>query len=340
MAPRNSRKRGPTMSALPDRAMIDQALAWHLRLKAADEDAWLEFAEWLNADPARNGAYEAVADGDARMLRVLERATFPSNDEHGQPPEISNDEDGAAYSGGGEGVRRNRWRLAAVAASVTVAGLFGAQMLPNRDTHYSIETAAGETRTVSLADGSEIQLNGGTKIGLDKSDFRLVELARGEARFSVKHDNAAPFTVVAGEQRLVDIGTVFNVVRTDRQLRVGVAAGAVRFEDTAKTVNLRAGDSLAADHRGTIEISKSTVASIGSWAGGKLVYDQAPLQQVADDLSRSIGISLELPRRLRSKSFLGVIQTDGGREAVRARLEELIGEKIVADGTRWSVKAR
>lgn len=324
------------MSAIPDRAMTEQAIAWHLRLKDAEEDTWIEFAEWLNADPAHNGAYEAVADGDARISTVLERATFPPGDEHERTPDFSNDDDGVR----GELVRRNPWRWGALAASVAVAGLFGVQMLPNRDAPYSIETLAGEARTVSLADGSKILLNGNTRIVLDKNDTRWAEIARGEARFVVKHDDSDPFTVVAGEQRLVDIGTVFNVVRTDRQLRVGVAEGAVRFEGMARTVDLRAGDSLAADNRGKIEISQRPVASIGSWADGELVYDQTPLEQVADDLSRSIGISLALPRAMRSKSFSGVIQTDGDRDAVRARLEQLIGEKIVAEGTRWSVEAR
>lgn len=328
------------MSAFPDRAMVEKAVAWHLRLKEADEDAWIQFAAWLEADPAHNGVYEAVADGDVRMSLLLESATFPPADGHERLPEFSNDEDDIAYDGGSERVLRPRWRWGALAASIAAAGLFAVQMLPNRDSPYSIETPAGETRTVSLADGSEVLLNGGTKIILDKNDIRSVEIARGEARFAVKHDDSDPFTVVAGEQRLVDIGTVFNVVRTDRQLRVGVAEGAVRFEGAARAVNLRAGDSLTADSRGTIEISQIAIASVGSWADGKLVYDQAPLAQVADDLSRSIGISLELPRGMGSRSFSGVIQTDGDREALRARLEELIGEKIVADGTRWFVEAR
>ena len=328
------------MSAFPDHTMVEQAIAWHLRLKEADADAWVEFAEWLNADPAHNGAYEAVADGDARMLPLLEKATFPAGDEHEQPPEFSNDEEALAHGGRSGFVRRNPWRWGALAASIAVAGVLGVQMLPNRDATYPIETSGGETRTVSLADGSEIQLNGSTRIVLDKSDARLVKIARGEARFVVAHDDTDPFTVVAGEQRLVDIGTVFNVVRTDRQLRVGVSEGAVRFEGTVRTVNLGAGDTLVADKGGAIEISRSPIASIGSWAAGRLVYDQAPFEQVADDLSRSIGISLELPQGMRSRSFSGVIQTDGDRNAVRARLEELIGEKIVADGTRWSVEAR
>lgn len=327
------------MSAVPDRAMLE-AIAWHLRLRDADEDAWLEFAGWLNTDPAHNGAYEAVADRDASLSIVLERATFPPSDEQQRPREVSNDEDGLAYGVSGDVPRRNRWRWGALAASIAVAGFFGAQMLPSQDARYSIETAAGETRTVLLPDGSKILLNGSTKLVLDKSHNRLVEMSRGEARFAVKHDEADPFTVVAGEQRVVDIGTVFNVVRTDRQLRVGVAEGAVRYLGTTRTVELRAGDNLAADSRGTIEVSKSPVAAIGSWVDGELVFDQTPLGQVADDLSRSIGISFKLPPGMRSRSFSGVIQTDGDRDTVRARLEELIGEKIVVDGTSWSIEAR
>lgn len=328
------------MSVLPDRAMIEQAIAWHLRLKDADEGAWVEFAAWLEADPAHNDAYEAVADGDARMSPLLESASFPSDNEPSRPPEFSNDEDLVAYDGSGEPVRRPRWRWGALAASITVAGLLGVQMLPNPNSRYSVETPAGETRSVSLADGSAILLNGGTTIVLDKDDARSVEITRGEARFVVKHDDSDPFIVVAGEQRLVDMGTVFNVVRTDRELRVAVSEGAVRYEGMARTVDLRPGDSLAADNRGQIQVSQKPIASIGSWADGKLVYDQAPLEQVADDLSRSVGISLEIPRTLRSRRFSGVIQTAGNRTALRERLEELIGEKIVADGTRWSVDAQ
>ncbi|WP_198045975.1 FecR family protein [Novosphingobium aquimarinum] len=327
------------MSAKPDRAMAEQAIAWHLRLADADENAWAEFAEWLNADPAHNSAYEAVVDGDARMFPLLEKASFPEAEEDQRGPEPTDAEVARAYHSGGSAVRRNPWRWGAIAASIAVAGLIGIQQFSLDDT-YPIETSVGEMRTISLADGSEIQLNGDTRIVLDKNDSRSVKIAQGEARFAVKHDDADPFTVVAGEQRLVDIGTVFNVVRTDGQLRVGVAEGAVQYEGNARIVRLRAGDTLAADEGGNVEISRSPVAWIGSWTAGKLVYDQTSLQQVADDLSRSVGISLDLPPRMRSRSFSGVIQTNGDRDAVRTRLEELIGEKIIADGTRWSVVAQ
>lgn len=326
------------MSVFPDRAIVEQAIAWHLRLQDADEHAWAEFADWLSLDPIHNEAYEAVVDGDARMLPVLEQASFPETERALPTPQSSNDDD-YRYAEGDDGAARNPWRWGALAASLAVAGLVGVQLLSNRDATYPVETSVGETRTLALADGSEIQLNGKTRLILDKNDDRSVEIAHGEARFVVTHDDADPFIVVAGDQRLVDIGTVFNVVHTDRQLRVAVSEGAVRYEGFAQEVELFAGDALVVSD-GKIEKTQLPVATIGSWTGGRLVYDQAPLQQVAEDLFRSTGISLELPSRMRPTIFSGVIQTDGDPDTLRQRLEELIGERIVAEGTRWSIGTR
>jgi transmembrane sensor len=334
------------MSARPDRAVIEQAIGWHLRLRNADESTWLEFAEWLGADPAHNDVYETVVDGEAAMLPLLEKATFAQREERHQPLEVQDDQDAvvegvqAEAEAEAQAARQRRWRWGSLAASLALAIVVGVQVMPAFNTTYRVETVVGESRSVSLDDGSEVQLNGGTRLVLDRSEPRLVEIAHGEARFTVRHDDAEPFTVVAGEQRLVDLGTVFNVVRTDREVRVGVAEGAVRFEGPARTVDLNAGDTLVADNNGAIDVSRRPVASIGSWADGRLVYDQAPLGQVAEDLSRSIGIPIDLPRPMRLRSFSGVIQIDGNRDAVRARVEDLIGATIVDDGTRWSVATR
>lgn len=328
------------MSNSPDRTMVEQAIAWHLRLNDADEAAWTEFAEWLDADPAHNGAYEAIVDRDLNMLAVLEKASFPATIEPEPFVQDNSATDECDVQIKGKIGRRSYWRWSAIAASIAAVGLVAVQMLPNTNSHYAIETLPGESRTVALSDGSEIFLNGDTKIILDKGDARQAELAKGEARFDVKHDDADPFTVVVGKHSLVDIGTVFNVVRTDGHLSVGVVEGAVRFAGGARTVDLRAGDSLSADSSGNIELSKHPVTTIGSWADGVLIYEKAPLEQVASDLSRSIGISLELPQGLRSRAFSGVIQTSGDRDSVRSRLEELIGERIIVDGTHWSVAPR
>ena len=48
---------------------MEQALAWHLRLRDADETAWEEFTAWLERDPAHNAAYEEVATRDDAQRR-------------------------------------------------------------------------------------------------------------------------------------------------------------------------------------------------------------------------------------------------------------------------------
>jgi transmembrane sensor len=139
------------MSAPLDRAIVEQAVAWHLRLQDADEDAWIQFAAWLDADPAHNGAYEAVADRDARVSAVLDRATFPPSDDHERPTESSIHEAGNANGVIGASAHRNLWRWGALAASIAVAGFSAVEILSDRHAPYAIETSAGETRTPRLS---------------------------------------------------------------------------------------------------------------------------------------------------------------------------------------------
>lgn len=324
------------MPNAPDARIMDEAIAWHLRLAQGRAEDWPDFVEWLEADPARNDAYEAVADRDAALPALLVASDIPAPGE--TEAAEARQEQGATSASGSEPQRATGvWRWGALAASIAVAGLVGLQLMSGQAAPYAIETAAGESRMIALADGSEIRLNGDSRIMLDRSDPRVARLERGEARFAVKHDPASSFTVTVGEARLTDIGTVFNVVRSGVAMRVGVSDGAVRFEGFDRKVDLGAGDTLTIDADGTIAIAKAPETAIGSWAEGVLVYDAAPLQTVAEDLSRGLGITLALSPAMRRQSFSGVIQTNGGPEAVRTRLEELLDTRIASNGSRWTL---
>lgn len=327
------------MSHSREALVLDQAVSWHIRLKEADDQAWVEFAEWLAANPAHNDAYEAVADEDERLSPYLSVAAFPAGLENSASHRANTD-----YLEEVDGVGRNtasrpallRW--GALAASIAAAAVLAFQFMPAGSEKYTLATAPGEVRTIALADGSEIMLNGASKIILDRNHERQAELLSGEARFKVTHDDAAPFTVIAGDSRIVDVGTVFNVVRTNQQLRVAVAEGAVRFEGSSGKLDLKPGDAISVDSGGSIRIARRPTSAIGSWTQGALVYEAAPLGTIAEDLSRSLGVTMSLSAAMRSKPFTGVIQTDGNRAAIRARLEQLIGVPIVADGSNWTVQ--
>jgi len=307
-------------------AIAQRALAWHLRLRDADAEEWQEFTAWLTQDPAHNDAYEAVALRDAQFDEVLAQASFPQPALHAQ----SDAQDRQATP-------PNRLRWLALAASVALVLFLSVRFLAPGGDSYAIETQPGETRTIALADGGAIVVNGGSRIVLDREDERIAELVEGEAHFTVTHDAADPFVVTIGENRLVDIGTVFNVVRHDKDLRVAVAEGAVRYEG-GENVELAAGQAMRRRADGKIEVIRQPVDAIGGWVDGMLVYDRAPLADIAADLTRTTGISIELVPGLEQRRFSGVIQTRGDPASLRQRVAAVLGLTVEAGEAGWTVR--
>lgn len=307
-------------------AIEERALAWHLRLRDADVVDWQEFTAWLAQDPAHNDAYEAVALRDAQLDEVLPQASFPEAATEAQ-----------ASAQDAQTAPRNRLRWLALAASVAFAVFLSVRFLVPGADSYAIETKPGETRTIALADGGAIVVNGGTRIVLDREDERIAELVRGEAHFTVVHDAADPFIVTIGDSRLVDVGTVFNVVRQGGDLRVAVAEGEVRYEGV-ESVDLAAGQAMHRMADGTIEVTRQRIDAIGGWVDGTLVYDRAPLADVAADLTRTTGIAVDLAPGLEQRRFSGVIQTRGDPASLRDRVAAVLGLTVDANEAGWTVR--
>ena len=102
-----------------------------------------------------------------------------------------------------------RWPFFKIAAAVFVFGLLGVASKTHLATPYyaTYTTPIGGHKTLTLTDGSEIELNTDTVIRLAKDgDQRTAWLDRGEAYFQIKHDAAHPFVVTAGNRRVTDLG--------------------------------------------------------------------------------------------------------------------------------------
>ncbi|MEZ5656354.1 MAG: FecR domain-containing protein [Sphingobium sp.] len=309
--------------------MKEEAIAWHLRLVQGSGDDWERFVDWLEIDPRHNDIYQAVAEADADLdglADLLPTSALPvlENTDHG------------AMEYGHQRSRIGKWRARAIAASVVLA-VGGAWISYNHvDGRYSVTTRPGEMRKLALTDGTRIALNGSTELVLDRDDPRQVELKSGEALFTVRHDKARPFTLTVGENQIVDVGTVFNVLKNNRALRVEVAEGAVRYVDGPVSHRLNAGDTLSIYGNEVIEGHLPDTA-IGSWAEGKLVYRDRPLIEVVGDISRAKGVAIELGPDLSLHKFTGVIQLTGDDETVRRRFEQLLGLRVTGTSDGWSI---
>ena len=158
-------------------------------------------------------------------------------------------------------------------------------------------TGIGERDTVRLRDGTTVILGPASRLAVAEGygrRSREVHL-RGEALFDVRHDDARPFTVHAGQAWVRDIGTTFSVTADSAAgVRVVVTQGAVALraadEPEDSEVVLQRGDrgTLAA---GRIRTERATEDDV-AWTRGRLVFRDAPFPQVAADLRRWYGVEL------------------------------------------------
>lgn len=294
-----------------------EALDWIIRQHEPAFDAWEPFADWLEAAPEHAAIYHAMADADRDVPALLPRVPAPV------PLPLPR-----------RLVGRRAWLGAAIAAAAVAAGtytLVGLQPQP-----YEVATAAGETRLLMLADGSRVDMNGGTRLRLDRRDPRSVELVDGEAVFTVVHNAAQPFELAVGGATLRDVGTVFNVTRHKGTTDVAVAEGEVVFNPDVENVRLSAGRMLhSVDKETRLVIGEIEPGVVGAWRTGRLAYAGAPLRLVAEDLSRNLGMNIEAAPTVAERKFRGVISFGRDRKAVIARLGPLLGVKVQGEGDRW-----
>lgn len=176
--------------------------------------------------------------------------------------------------------------------------------------HY--QTLRGQRQNIQLADGSSIELSADSELRtrLNRNE-RLVELLRGEAYFTVKHDAERPFVVTAVNGEITDIGTRFDVRVDDAQVEVAVEEGSVRI-DAAESRTLQAGQIAAYDQRGQfVETGALDVKQRIAWRSGLLIFQNQPLHQVIAELQRyhDVSVSLASPSLAKLK-VSGTFHTD------------------------------
>ncbi len=201
---------------------------------------------------------------------------------------------------------------------------------------YEVSTRPGVQQTVTLAGGTTIELNGDTRLTLDRDDPRFAELHQGEAVFAVIHDEKRPFRVNVDGAELVDLGTRFTVLREGPVTEVAVAEGLVMYNPDSEAIRLPAGKRLrATDGDPTIQLAEIAPEAVGGWTSGRLVYDNVPLASVAADLSRTLGIAVRADPSVAARPVTAVIQLPAERSRLPGELEKLLDIKVRQANGDW-----
>jgi transmembrane sensor len=145
----------------------------------------------------------------------------------------------------------------------------------------------GEVRTVTLVDGSRVDLNTDTAIMVDYSDkARRIRILRGEAFFSVTKNPLRPFIVSDNEFTATAVGTRYAVRAESGAGDVQVEEGRVEIRNGAARIMLDAGFAANIAARGGITVYRADVGDATAWRSGRLIFSQRPLRAVLATLAR------------------------------------------------------
>ncbi|HLY87728.1 MAG TPA: FecR domain-containing protein [Acetobacteraceae bacterium] len=312
-----------------ERQRHEQALDWVRRIHDPTFADWNGHADWLEAEPRNLDAFDAASLLIEDATEELERAPAPAlavND-NGIQPQTPSRIGWRGWWRGGAGL--------GLAVAASIAGIVALpSLLSSGGQPYSIATGPGEHRTIALADGTTIALNGNSQILLDRVSSRRANLDRGEAFFTVVHDAAHPFEVHAGSATFQDVGTAFDMVRDTRGTEVAVREGAVMYDPAGAALSLDGGQAIRIAANGAV-IRNTDVAAIGSWRQGRLLYRDATLPEVAADLARSIGQPVSVDRAVRTRRFSGVIIIDDDHPRMFRRLAAVMNVAILPEKNGW-----
>ncbi len=296
-----------------------EALDWLVRVNDPAFEAWDDWQAWMAADAAHAEAYWRLAESEAEAVEALKAVPVVSV-QRVMPRRAS-------------GLPRR----SAIAAAVAVLAVGGAWVgWSQRAQTWIIETAPGETRTVTLDDGSSVSLAGGTRLVLDRKNPRDIDLEAGRALFEVVHDETRPFVVQVADATLTDLGTTFDVTRLEGGARVSVSEGIVRVDMQDATETLNAGDGALATAQG-IERREVATEDVAAWREGRLSYTGETLSVVAEDLSRALNRPIVVSPQVADRRFSGSLTTTHAADQ-RARLARLLGVSVVEDGEGWRLE--
>ena len=198
-----------------------------------------------------------------------------------------------------------RWFAAAAAILVMVAAALLVTNPPGNviteSAPVTYETAIGESRIVSLPDGSTMNMNTASRVIVDyTADARRIILDFGEIYLDVAKDADRPMSVVAGDRVVTALGTKFSVKRVGSDLQIAVEEGTVAVTRQGSLPPVAAGTigdddillqagaiaEIIDDNEPVATASAAAVERAQGWRHGIVRFDSEPLVEVIGEFNR------------------------------------------------------
>lgn len=259
---------------------------------AKDEQNRESFFECLAAWEAQNSQFtpdvhEALKRHEQRMIHQPVRPINPA-------PVIETDVRSLASS---------PWFRWFIAATIVGALLFAGVQYNDYLFYTTYQTHFGETRTLTLSDGSRVTLNANSTLQVPRFGFgqktRNVLLA-GEADFSIKHlPNHQNFTVQTNKKfEVVVLGTEFMVNTREHGQKVVLNKGKVQLlyqeGETNRQLTMKPGHLVTFDPTGHASVKQVyNSRDFTSWKEHRFVFEQTTLSELGALFQENYGLQLQ-----------------------------------------------
>jgi transmembrane sensor len=193
-----------------------------------------------------------------------------------------------------------------------------------------ITTNVGETRAITLEDGSRVVLDTSSRARIAfTATTRKVELLEGQAHFEVAKEARRPFSVHTKSAEVVAVGTTFDVAALPALTTVTLIEGRVSVLTVGSVASaesrieaLEPGQQLGIANDGQLLDRKAVkIESVTAWQRGTIVLDDMPLPEALAAMNRySTTRIVILGPQLQSRRISGVFRSgDVETEAVALR---------------------
>lgn len=180
-------------------------------------------------------------------------------------------------------------------------------------------TEVGEQRRIDLENGLSLELNTQTRINRrDSADgSRSLELLSGEVE--VQTSAQTPLKVQAGNGWLSAAQASFNVRNTDQNVCVTCLNGAMQVDVSGRSIRLEIGQQLTYDARHVGAPQAVDTSTVSAWRQQVLVFNDATLASVIDEINRY------------RPGMLLLLNSELGKRKVQARfsLDQLAGVALL-----------
>ncbi len=200
-------------------------------------------------------------------------------------------------------IRRPFLKLS-IAAAILMGVLISGYVAKDPILFKKLSTAYGETKSISLSDGTNVVLNSNSTLTIPRFGFgqftRDVKLD-GEANFSVAHlpGNERFVVRTTTGQQIVVLGTEFTVYTRQDRFKVALSKGKIqlhyREDETNKNLIMEPGELVTIDSKGKA-ISKKTPDPevFSAWKANRYVFNQTSLEDICTLFRDNFGLDIEI----------------------------------------------